>query len=109
MSPIVPCMPIPAPSVLNSELSATNADDEDVTTPSPNPHPAQSASRTPNVDTDGMHTNVTAQISNPAMISGCLPITSDTRPMIGLETKDVNACTMNNNPISPAFNPTDTP
>src|SRR5215467_8486525 len=109
MSPIVPCIPIPAPSVLNSELTATKAEDDEVTTASPYPNPADRNSRTEKTDTCGMQTNVAAQINNPSMINGCRPTRSDTRPMIGFEKNDVRACTVNNSPTSPGFNPTERP
>ena len=75
----VPCMPIPAPSRLNSELSATSAADDDDTTASPKPKPDDSTNSTANEPTWGMLMKVAAQMSNPITINGCRPTRSDTR------------------------------
>src|SRR4029077_2099222 len=91
MSPIVPCIPIPAPSVLNSELSATRAEDDEETTASPNPKPAESNNNNQNIDTCGIHIKVAAQITRPTMMSGLRPTLSDPPPIIGLDTSDVRA------------------
>src|SRR5687767_8020369 len=109
ISPMVPCIPMPAPSVLNSELSATNAEEEDETTASPKPNPAVRSTNTAKLATCGIQTNVTAQITKPNMINGCLPTRSETRPMMGFEKNEVRDCTVNSSPTSPALRPTPTP
>ena len=45
ISEMVPCIPMAAPSVFNSDTSATKAEVDDVTTASPNPKPAASTNR----------------------------------------------------------------
>src|SRR6476620_2255189 len=109
ISPMVPCMPIPAPNVLNSELSATNAEEDEETTASPNPNPAESTSNMASSDTCGIETNVAAHISSPNMIKGCRPMRSETRPILGFEMNDVRDWTVNKSPTSPALRPTEMP
>src|SRR4029078_13117204 len=107
--PMVPCMPIPAPKVLNSELSATNADEDDVTTASPNPNPADSISSRTKEFTCGIQTKVAAHTNSPIIIRGWRPTRSDTRPIIGFEQNEVSDWTVNKRPNSPALRATETP
>ena len=80
ISEMVPCMPMAAPSVFNSDTSATKAEVDDVTTASPNPKPAASTNRSGSDCVYGMATNVAAQIKRPATISGLRPMRSDAPP-----------------------------
>src|SRR6476469_1068558 len=106
---MVPCMPMPAPNVLNSELSATNAEEDEETTASPNPNPAESTSSRASSDTCGRETNVAAQITSPNMIKGCRPMPSETRPINCVEMNDVRDWMVNKSPTSPALRPTEMP